>query len=131
MNERVYVSLLTFLTVVTLSLWLLVVVFVSPDDLGWVGVFLFLANLGAFFFTSSLLLVYAIRVRLLRLAPAFRHVQISFREGGLIAVCAVFLLLISHYSFWNVVNASLVIGFFVLIDLFFIFTHDRKPRAKA
>src|SRR3989338_9844476 len=104
MKDRMYIALVTILSIVSLFLWVLVVIFVSPEELGWISVFLFLASIGAFFFTGSLLLLYHIRIRLLKLTPAFRQVHISFRESALISALGTLTLLIAHFSFLSAIN---------------------------
>ena len=131
MKERLFIALVALLSTASLIFWLLVLFFVSPQELGFLSVFLFFASLGAFFFTSSLLGLYYIRIRLLKLTPSFRHIGISFRESTVITLFGIAALVISHFSFLNPLNFFLLFFLCALMDIFFIITYDRKRRTKT
>jgi hypothetical protein len=91
MSKRKYLVLLLLSCLISWILWGLVLVFIAPDELGFLGVVLFLLTLILVFFTLSLIFFYFIQIRLLKKqSPFFKQFHIIFREAliftGLILV---------------------------------------------
>lgn len=130
MLERGYLALIIIALLISWSLWIAVLLFVGPEDLGIIGAALFLISLGAAIFTSFLLILYYLRINFFKLGPVFRQFNIIFRESFLVSFMLIGSLLLAHYNWMNFFYFLLMIVFIIIVDVFFIFTYDKRRYKK-
>lgn len=111
-------------------LWSLVFIFIAPQELGALGVILFLIVLDGAFFTSFLLFFYYIRIKLLNLTPVFRQFHIIFRESFLLSSFLIIVLILAHFKIASVLNILLLLALILIIDIFCIINYDKKRPQK-
>ncbi|MBI4359480.1 MAG: hypothetical protein HY564_00095 [Candidatus Jacksonbacteria bacterium] len=130
-EKNLYPTLLIGASAASILLWIGVVIFIGPDELGILGVILFLAAFGFAIFSSLLVCFYYIHIyRKSSESPPFRLFHRMFRESALISVVVIVYLIFSHFGAGSVINLLLILGFAVCIDIISIFYYDRKRRAK-
>lgn len=118
-----------FGTVICWLAWSTVLFFIDPFHSGWIGLIsfyisLFFALLGTFAITGFLA-----RFFLQRKEPAFRHIGISLRQGGFLALFLVMALLLQAqkiFAWWSLV---LLLGGFIILEIFF-FLHNHSERKR-
>jgi hypothetical protein len=119
------------LCVISWFLWGVVFVLVSPEDIGLLGVMLFLTALGSAFFCSFFLLFYYIRISLLARTPIFREFHSIFRESILLAFFFIISLLLFHSGRTGRLNFILLFFLFILVDIFYFIVYDKRDHKKA
>lgn len=130
-EKNLYPTLLIGASGASILLWIGVVIFIGPDELGILSVILFLAAFGFAIFSSLLVCFYYIRIYRKPLAsPPFRLFHRMFRESALVSGVVITYLIFSHFGAGNIINLLLVLGLAVCIDIIFIFYYDRKRRTK-
>lgn len=132
MSERnLYPILLICASATSVLLWIGVVTFIGPDELGILGVILFLAAFGFAIFSSLLVFFYYIYIyRKSRASPPFRLFHRMFRESALLSGIVITYLILAHLGAGSIVNLLILLGVAVCIDIICIFYYDRKRRAK-
>jgi hypothetical protein len=130
MRKQGYVALIFTFCLISWLIWVLVIFFVGPEDLGILSVVLFLLIAGLVFFTSFLLFFYYLRIRLLKLSPGYRQFHIIFRESLLVSILLIIVMLLSRNGFLNLFNVLALIILFFLIDIFFVINYDQKRPQK-
>ena len=122
--------ILRFVCILSWFLFGLVIVFIAPEDLGAVGIILFLIVFGAAIFSLGLFGLYYIRVVYLKRRPVFVEFHHIFRESALFTAGAVIWLLLARYNRLTWLNLILMLLALLLIEIFFL-VYDQKPHQKA
>lgn len=130
-EEEKYPALITVLCIISWFLWFVVLILISPKDLGVLSIVLFLASLAVALCTSFLLLLFYIRIRLLKRAPMFREFHIIFRESTLLTMASIVTLLLFHRGVREILNVALLLFLIVLIDIFCITRYDQRGFKKS
>lgn len=131
MEKSGYFYLITALSIISWLLWGIVLLFVAPDDLGLIGVGLFAVTMAAVFFTTFLLILFVIRIKLLKLEPLFRQFNVIFRESLLVTVWLIASLWLTRWRQLNALIFLLMLAAIVIIDLLCIVLYDQKRRQKT
>lgn len=126
-----YLSSIIISCVISWILWGVVLFFIAPEDLGFIGVILFVATLGAAFFTSSFVALYALRIRFLKLTPVFRQFHIIFRESVFLGIAPLILLILSHHQVLTFLNSGLLFVALIFLEIFFIVNYDKRRYQKV
>ena len=126
MRERFLILFVGISCTISWFLWSVVLILISPEELGFLSVFFFFATLGAAFFTSSLLFFYYIRIKILKFDPFYRQFHIIFRESLLVALWVFGLLILSRQHLMSGKNFILSLAFIILIDFFLAVTYDKR-----
>ena len=130
MKASGYLVLMILALVVSWLLWGAILVFIDPEELGAVGVALFLITFGAAVFTSCLLVLYYLRIKFLKLEPIFRQFNIIFRESFLVSLLVVISLLLARFNWMNFFYFLLMLLLVMVVDICFILTYDKRRYKK-
>ncbi|HBH46489.1 MAG: hypothetical protein A2445_04030 [Candidatus Jacksonbacteria bacterium RIFOXYC2_FULL_44_29] len=130
MKDNWYVVLLWLSGAISWLLFGAVVIFIGPDELGIWSRFLFLVTSTLANFTFWLIILYYLRVKLLRFQPVFRQFHIIFRESILLAGLFAASLWLSHYGRMSFFYFLLMFLIIAGIDLFFILSYDQRRYKK-
>src|SRR3990167_10322690 len=126
MRERFLILFVGISCTISWFLWSVVLILISPEELGFLSVFFFFATLGVAFFTSFLLFFYYIRIKILKFDPFYRQFHIIFRESLLVALWILGLLILSRQHLMSGKNFILSLAFIILIDFFLAVTYDKR-----
>ena len=126
MRERFLILIVGISCTISWFLWSVVLILISPEELGFLSVFFFFTTLGVAFFTSFLLFFYYIRIKILKFDPFYRQFHIIFRESLLVALWILGLLILSRQHLMSGKNFILSLAFIILIDFFLAVTYDKR-----
>ncbi|HCA67095.1 MAG: hypothetical protein A2249_01420 [Candidatus Jacksonbacteria bacterium RIFOXYA2_FULL_44_7] len=130
-ENNIYPILLISASAASILLWVGVVIFIGPDELGVLGVALFLSAFGFAIFSSLLACFYYIHIHANRASsPPFRIFHRMFRESGLLTGVVIIYLILAHFGIGTFTNLGLLLGIAIVIDAIYIFYYDRRRRAK-
>lgn len=126
MTLKRYLVLFSLATLIAWIGWLFILFEVNPDnaDLFWIIIF-YLSLLVALFGTCSMI-GFFVRVWLSSEERLFKHLSVSSRQGALLALFLVGLLLLQANNFlvwWNVLVLCLAV---VIVELFFMTVTSKK-----
>lgn len=127
-EKNIYPIMLIGASAVSVVLWIGVVIYIGPDELGALGIVLFLAAFGFAIFSSLLVCFYYIHMR--RAQTPFRVFHRMFRESGLITGVVIIYLFLSHFGAGTFTNLFILLGIGILVDVFCIVYYDQRRRAK-
>lgn len=119
MSIRRYLILMTFATIVSWSSWAIVLFTIDPTASQPLALFLFF---GSFFFALTgtfALLGFGLRAQFVKHRALFEQIGVSFRQGLLLSLLLVGLLLLQgerYLTWWNALFLLLCI---VLLEFFF------------
>ncbi len=105
--------------VLSFAAWALVIWFVDPEKTGAVGQFLFYATTLLFFAGLAIMLFTWMR-SVVGEENAVAYLGVSFRQGILIAILAVLLLVLQQYRVLVWWDAALTVVGILLVELYFL-----------
>lgn len=120
MSLKAYTRILTVLVLLTFAAFLLVINYIDPDTWGQQGKVIFYASLGLFLGSFFSLFLLFIRKKTLGEEAARDNAGLSIRQGILLALLAVGLLIFQSFRilvWWD--GLLLVAGIF-LLELYFL-----------
>ncbi len=120
MTLRSYIWGLRIINLISLSALALVIIFIDPEKSGVLGIAIFYAVL--FFALSGLfnLILLWIRRSTLGSEAAFSSVNLSFRQGILLAIFVVGLLILQSFRILVWWDGLLLLGGVFLVELYFL-----------
>lgn len=120
MTLRTYIWGIRFVTFLSLTAFVFVIHFVDPESTGLASKFLFYLSL--FFASSGIfnLILLRLRRKSLNAESAFSSISLSFRQGILLALFMVILLILQSFRMLIWWDALLVFGGIFLIELYFV-----------
>jgi hypothetical protein len=120
MTLRAYIWGIRFITFLSLAAFVFVVKFVDPDSTGFIGKLLFYLSL--FFAGSGIfnLILLRLRKKSLNVESASANISLSFRQGILLALFTIGLLILQSFRILIWWDALLVFGGIFLVELYFV-----------
>ncbi len=120
MSLTTYIWGIRMLTLLSLGAFVFVVRVVDPDAAGLVGKVLFYASV--FFFLSGFfnLLLLRLRKRQVNAENAFSNISLSFRQGILLALFSIGLLILQSFRVLIWWDGLLLLAGVFLIELYFV-----------
>ncbi len=119
MSLRIYLLLLLIVTLVCWGLFAFILFGVDPEG-GKLGVIAFYAALGFAVMGTYALLGYVIRSRLSRGEELYANLGVSLRQGLLLTIGFIGVLLLQSIRLLNWWDGCLLVGFLVLLEFFFL-----------
>ena len=120
MTLKSYIWGIRIITLISLVALGVVIYYVDPENSGLIGILLF--YLVAFFVLSGIfnLILIFLRRKLLGSEMAVKNIDLSFRQGILLAVMIIAIMILQSYRMLIWWDALLVIAGVFLIELYFL-----------
>jgi len=114
-------------------LWLLILFFIAPNEIGIVSIILFLITLWLACSFTFILLFFFLRLRLLKLGPAFKQFHIILRESFFLSTWLIIILLMKKFGILTLFNFLLSFILFFLIEFFLLSIYEQRnyPKIKT
>lgn len=119
MSLKLYLLLLLVITLVCWGLFAFILFSVDPEG-GKLGVIAFYAALGFAVMGTYALAGYQVRSRLSRGEELYANLGVSLRQGLLLAIGVIGVLMLQSIRLLNWWDGCLLIGFLVLLEFFFL-----------
>lgn len=121
MTIRAYIWTARLLSLLSLIILILIVNYISPDDYGWQGKAAFYLIFGIFSASfSSLLLITLRRKTLGQGEMEEKNVRLSLRQGTLLSILAIALLILQSFRMLVWWDGLLVVCGVFLVELYFL-----------
>lgn len=124
MTLKQYLILMTIGTIICWLTWLLLIFSVSPADAGLTGLLFFYFSLGLAILGTFSVLGFIIKRSVIKNDDAvFRHVKKTFRQGMLVSLYLIILLVLQSQNLLSWWNALILVMIFIIIEFAYLSKH--------